>query len=139
MSEAQPGDTLRAFLQDQLGYPWWLTFADLTSGQYGILSSPAWAAASEPALGGGDPDLDTDFRVKVVTGTTTGVVTMLGRVRALLWANRQPTRIPMPGWFLETRYMRSEFVDVDESTTRPGTNLHPAFGVDTYHLTAQPL
>ena len=41
-------------------------------------------------------------------------------------------------WKAETRWERSEFVDVDPTVTIAATNKHPALGVDTYRLTSEP-
>jgi len=123
---------------DSLGYPVAVGFAE-PGGQYAVLTAPAWGSPEEQQLAGGDQTLDIDVRVKAVTGTVDGVAIMLRDIRALLSPSLLPHRLPTDGWETWIRWERSEFVDVDESTTLPGTNRHPAFGVETYRLTSEPI
>lgn len=120
-----------------LGYPVEVGFAPNT-GQYVVLTGPSWRSPDELALGPGDLGLDTEIRIKAVTGTVDGVAIMLRDIRALLTPGLVPARLPTAGWETWIRWQRSEFVDVDESTTITGTNRHPAFGVETYQLTSDP-
>ena len=120
-----------------LGYSVYRVFADQVSDQYVVLSSKAWDDAEEPAINT-DASFATDLRLKAVAGTVNGVDIMLARIRGLLWPARQPAVLSVPGRDATVRYLRSEFIDVDQSTTVTGTNRHPAFGVDTYRITSDP-
>ena len=120
------------------GYTCDLVFAQSTSSQYLILSSPSWGDAEERSVSTIDSNASMDVRVKAVTGTPDGVATMLANVRAILSPNHSPTLVPLAGWVLSIRFLRSEFIDVDQSTTNTN-NRHPAQGVDTYRLTAEPI
>lgn len=121
-----------------VGYPTHRIYASAVTGQYLVLGGKGWDSTDEPPLAGPATDVDTDVRVTAVTGTVDGVATMLDRVREVLSPGSQWSRVPIVGWRLEVRYRRSEFIDVDTSTTITGTNRHPAYGVDTYQLVAQP-
>lgn len=120
-----------------LAYPTWRYWADEVTGQYLVLSAPAWDRPEEPAIGPND-DLDTQLRIKAVAGTTTGVVTMLRKIREQLSPQQLEHQVPMAGRIVRTRYVRSEFVDVDRDAVIVGTNRHPAVGVDTYRLLSEP-
>lgn len=130
-------DALKTHLAP-LGYPVWLHWcADITD-QYLVVSGPAWDVAQDMPVGGIDAGAASDVRVKAVTGTPEGVEIMLARVRGLLSPNLAPSFVPYAGHAVEVRFLRSEFVDVDRSSTITGTNRHPAFGVDAYRLIVQP-
>jgi hypothetical protein len=105
---------------------------------YLVLGGPAWGTPDEPPLSGPVTSLDADFRVTGTTGTPEGVLIVLGRVRDLLSPGLDWTPVPTADGALHVRFTRSEFVDVDTSTTVTGTNRHPAFGVDTYRLAFEP-
>jgi hypothetical protein len=120
-----------------LGYPTHRIYATKPSSQYLVLGGRAWDGSAEQAMAGPAGDLASDLRVTAVAGTPDGVAIMLRRVRDVLSPGGVWTRIPMAGWRLELRYVRSEFIDVDTSSTSTATGQHPAFGVDTYQLSAQ--
>jgi hypothetical protein len=120
-----------------LGYPTHRIYAAKPAAQYLVLGGRAWDGTGEPALAGPVRDIETDLRVTAVAGTPDGVAIMLRRVRDVLSPGGVWHRVPMTGWRLDTRFLRSEFIDVDTSTTNAASGLHPAFGVDSYQLAAQ--
>ena len=106
--------------------------------QYVVLGVKGAEPGSELPLCGTHQVLDTDIRVKAVTGTPDGVLIMLDRIRDHLSPSWGWTRIPMAGRRAQIKFVRSEFVDVDVDATITGTSRHPAVGVDTYRLHSQP-
>lgn len=122
-----------------LGYTSHRIYAVKPTRQYLVLGGRAWGGATERALSGPVADLATDLRVTAVAGTPDGVGVMLARARAILSPGLEWTRLPMSGWRVETRFLRSEFIDVDTSTKNTDTGLHPAWGVDSYSFVAQPI
>lgn len=121
-----------------LGYTTHLWTAPEVSGQYLILSSPAWDDALEESVCGLDESLDTEFRIKAVAGTPAGVEVMLRRVRGLLSPGRSWERLAVPARSAQTKFARSEFIGVDTSTKVTGTDRHPGVGVDSYRLVSEP-
>lgn len=122
-----------------LSYPTHMLWASEVTGQYLVLGSPGWTRPGEMPLCGESDDLDTDIRVTAVTGTPDGVLTMLARVRGLWSPRLAQTRVPMAGRDVRLRFVRSEFVTVDQDVTLANTSRHPGVGVDTYRLVSQPL
>lgn len=122
----------------RLGYLTHLYSAPTVTEQYLILSAPPWGDDLERAVSGAATSFTVEIRVKAVTGTTDGVVIMLDRVRAELSPEGVATRLTVAGRSAWIGYARSEFVDVDSDERIEGTNLHPAFGVDSYTLTSEP-
>lgn len=122
-----------------LGYTTWLFWADEVSRQYVVLDGRSWDRPAEMPVAQLTDDLDTEFRVKAVAGTTSGAAIMLNRLRALLSPQLGPTQIPMAGRAVTVVFVRGEFIDVDQSTTIASTGRHPAVGVDTYRLVSQPV
>ena len=121
-----------------LGYTTHLWTAPEVSGQYLILSSPAWDDALEESVCGLDESLDTEVRIKALAGTPAGVEVMLRRVRGLLSPARDWQPLAVPGRSAQTRFARSEFIGVDTSTKVTGTDRHPGVGVDSYRLVSEP-
>ena len=122
-----------------LSYPVFVVWATApVPAQYVVLGGRGWEAPDDLPVCGTSDTLDTDIRVKAVTGTPEGVLTMLARIRGLLSPQLAETRLPLTGRRVSVRFARSEFVDVDTDQTITGTNRHPAFGVDTYRLTSEP-
>lgn len=113
-------------------------WADSPPAQYLVLSGRAWDSAGEAALTEVTDTVDTDLRIKAVTGTPDGVGIMLARVRGVLSPNQAASKIAMAGRSVWVQFVRSEFIDVDTDTTITGTNRHPAYGVDTYRLLSEP-
>ena len=90
-----------------------------------------------PVCGATDA-LDTDVRIKAVTGTPDGVAIMLNRIRVRMSPQLLPRLVPMTGRAVWLQFVRSEFIDVDQDVIITGTNRHPAVGVDTYRLVSEP-
>lgn len=104
--------------------------------QYIVLEPPGWGDPEEVPAGGLTDDLYADIRIKAVAASIDGVLIMLSRVRQRLSPARQATAVNVVGRSAWIQYVRSEFVGVDRDITI-GTNQHPGFGVDTYHLTSE--
>lgn len=116
-----------------------LIYAVAPAAQYVVIEAPAWGDPEEGAVSGADESVSADIRVKAVGPTTDSVLIMLAALRDALCPDRIPNRIAMAGNALWLRWTRSEFVAVDRDVFSPATNQHPAYGVDTYHLTSEPL
>lgn len=130
-------DALRGRLAP-LEYVTHLWTAPMVSGQYLILSSRSWAAGSEPGVCGKDRSLDTEIRVTAVAGTPEGVEVMLRRVRGLLGPDDSWASLAVAGRVAQTRFVRGEYIGVDDSTTITNTDRHPGVGVDSYRLISEP-
>lgn len=79
--------------------------------------------------------------------TTLGVTTVAASAEGVLTAQRDGRALVAPAgsgefetstWHVWLRLFDSRPVDVDRQDTVDGTDLHPAFGVDLYRLTATP-
>lgn len=105
---------------------------------YFVLSSPAFDPSDETAVSSTTDVLDAEVRVKAVTGTPEGVFTMLRLARDELSPGLRSSPLEVDGRVVSIRFVRSEFVDVDESTVVTGTDRHPAQGVDTYRIVSHP-
>lgn len=108
------------------------------AGPYYVLTSPSFSPSDEAAVSSTTEALDFELRVKAVTGTPAGVFTMLRLAREELSPLLRSSRLVVAGRAATIRFRRSEFVDVDDSTTLTGTNRHPAIGVESYRIVSQP-
>ena len=119
-------------------YRGFLVAADAnTAPPYWIIDAPGLGVGEDVSIDAETRGVDSDFRVKAVAGTVDGVFIMLDAARAVLSPVLAPAPLEVAGRFAETRWVRSEFVDVDDSITLM-SGKHPAFGVDTYHLSSEP-
>lgn len=116
-----------------------LVDAPTVTAQYVVLSGPGWGKPDEMPVCGASQSMETDFRVTAVTGTAEGVGIMLQRHRDLLSPSLGEVRIPMQGRLVTVRFVRPEVIAVDRDNTVVNTNRHPCYGVETYHLTSEPL
>lgn len=119
---------------ETLGFEVHVAHAVTSSTKYVVLSAPGWDASGELPVCGVSDVLDTDLRVKAVTGTATGVMVMLDLIRDLLSPGLAWAPLAVDGRSAATKFTRSEFVGVDPTVTITATNRHPAQGVDTYRL-----
>lgn len=108
------------------------------TGRYYVISFPAFSPSDERGICSTTDVIDTPVRLKAVTGTPEGVLTMLTLARNELSPGGASTALVVAGRNASIRFERSEFVDVDDSTTITDTDRHPAVGVDTYRLVSQP-
>ena len=83
--------------------------------------------------------LSADVRVMVTDDIESNTYRTLAAIRDLLTPGLSPTRLDVPGRFVEVTWVRSEFVTTDRSVTYGASNRHPGYGVDTYHIDSQPL
>ncbi len=102
----------------------------------------------QPHPGDGDPEASIavesmrsagEVRVKAVSGTTSGVLEILTRIRADLSPGGLASPLSGTGWAAVVLFERSEFVAIDPTTTITGTDRRPALGVDTYRWLFQPI
>lgn len=105
---------------------------------YFVLTSPAYDPTSEVGVCGTTDTVDAEVRVKAVTGTAEGVLTMLDNARAELSPGGASTALTVAGRAATVRFVRSEFVGVDDSTTTTATDRPKFVGVDTYRIVSQP-
>lgn len=82
----------------------------------------------------GPTDLTDRLGVTCVAGTPEGVLIVAARVRGVL-DGAEPTVTGRRAWL---HLWDSRAVQVDRDVTFPGTNRHPAYGVDLYRLTSAP-
>ena len=106
---------------------------------YVVLEAPGWDDSDEEGVCGPDGTLDAQFRVKAVNGTDAGARAMLAAIRADLSPLSRWTTLTVAGRSARVKFVRSEFVGVDESVTITNTNRHPSVGVDTYRVVSQPV
>ena len=121
-------------LLEPLGYPTHRDVSPDAAPPYLVLSAPGWGDAAEASVCASRESADVSLRVMATAGTTDGVRIMHTNVRRLL--DRSHPRLE--GRHLTVLWERSEFVDVDRDVTIPGTNRHPAWGVETYRLVSEP-
>lgn len=96
-------------------------------------------APDERVLSGDADGLSTTLGVTSVAATPEGVLTIQRQARAVLSPNGGSVQLVTPAWLAWLRLSDSRPVDVDRDATIEGTDLHPAFGVDVYTVTATPL
>lgn len=89
--------------------------------------------ASAESLAGAS-DLSDRLGVTVVAGAAAGVRDLTQDVRAVLDGGEWS----ITGRHVETHLWDSRAIQVDTDVTIPGTNTHPAYGVDIYTLTSVP-
>lgn len=81
--------------------------------------------------------MEASIRVRAVAGTPEGVEVLLRNARVAL-GNGRRRDLTVSGRDASIRWERGEFIGLDPDATIPGTNRHPAVGVDTYTLTSHP-
>lgn len=102
-------------------------------GQWAVVEAPAWAPDPDAPICSASTSFEVEVRLRVVTGTPAGAAIMLDHARSIL-----PGALTVSGRFCSLAWVRSEFIDIDLDATIPGTNRHPAYGVDSYTLHSQP-
>lgn len=128
-------EAVKARLDDTA--PTFLTWA--TSGnRYFVVSATGADLSDEDNVATQRDTFDALVRVKAVTGTPEGVYTLLDLARDELSPDFASSSLTVAGRKAEIRFVRSEFVDVDQDVTITGTDRHPAVGVDTYRIVSQP-
>ena len=105
---------------------------------YFVLTSSALDMSEEANVASEHDTIDAFVRVKAVTGTADGVLKMLELARDELSPNLDSSSLTVDGRSARIRFVRSEFVDVDQDVTITDTNRHPFVGVDTYRIVSQP-
>lgn len=128
---------LKAMIE-ALGLEVHVAHATTTATKYVVLSVPGWDMGQEMPVCGVSDVLATDVRVKAVTGTPVGALTMLALIRAALSPGFTAAPLTVEGRAATTKFVRSEFVSADTTVTITATNRHPVQGVDTYRLVSQP-
>lgn len=103
------------------------------TGQWIVLEAPASAADPDAPIGATSASFEVELRLRAVTGTPAGVAIMLDHARSIL-----PGALTVSGRYCSLAWERSEFIDIDPDATIPGTNRHPAYGVDSFTLNSQP-
>ena len=83
----------------------------------------------------GSADLADRLGVTMVAGTADGVRQLAQEVRPILDGGKWTAS----GRHVETHLWDSQAIDTDDDVTIPGTNTHPAYGVDIYTLTSVPV
>ena len=131
-------DALRAALSSVAAGGVHVAYAHDAALPYIVLSSPRWGVSGELPVCGADGALDVEFRVKAVAGTGDGVYAVLAKAQAVLSPGLLGSPLTVPGRFASTKFVRSESVAADTSTTVTSTDRHPVQGVDTYRLHSQP-
>lgn len=110
---------------------------DDRSFPYYLLWAPGGAPGQERPLSSELDDISAALGVTSVAATPAGVLTVQAAGRALI-APRGFGELTTASWRVWLQLFDSRPVDVDRQETVPGTDLHPAFGVDLYRLTATP-
>lgn len=107
---------------------------DLPAMPYILVWSSAGTPGREVPLCDERTDLDTQIGVTSVAATPLGALTLSASVRALLDGSEPVT----PGRSARLDLADSRPVDVDRQVTIPGSDRHPAYGVDLYRLRSTP-
>lgn len=115
----------------------YIGWSDRVSPPYFVLTGPGWDA-HELALSDDKDTLDAEFRVKAVGGNADAVYALLAKARGVLSPGFAEAPLTVTGRVARTKWVRSEFVDIDDSVTITDSNQHPAVGVDSYRVVSQP-
>ena len=101
------------------------------------IEAPSWGSDPRMAVCGVPQQVEVAVRLRAVAGTPDGVEVMLRNARLAL-GNGSTIKLTVAGRDADLTWERAEFIGLDPDATIPGTNRHPAVGVDTYTLTSQP-
>lgn len=104
---------------------------------YYLLWAPGGVPGADRPLSLDLDDISATLGVTSVAATPAGVLTAQADGRALIAPNGAGELVTA-SWRVWLRLFDSRPVDVDRQETVAGTDLHPAFGVDLYRLTATP-
>lgn len=126
---------LRTALEGE-GWPVFLEDATGASAWPYVILGVGYRTPGERPVSGALRGVEGDIRVKVVGETADSVHGLAGAIRDVLSPELLPGRVTQSGWVTFTNWVRTEVTEVDRDVKVPGTNLHPIFTVDTYHLTS---
>ena len=101
------------------------------------IEAPSWAPDPDECMCGTPHQMEAAIRVRAIAGTPDGVEVLLRNARVAL-GNGRRRDLTVSGRDASIRWERGEFIGLDPDATIPGTNRHPAVGVDTYTLTSRP-
>lgn len=101
------------------------------------IEAPSWGSDPAMSVCGVPHQVEVAVRLRAVAGTPDGVEVLLRSARVAL-GNGATVPLTVAGRRADIKWERAEFIGVDTDATIPGTNRHPAVGVDTYILTSQP-
>lgn len=104
-----------------------------TPAPFVILSTAADASGDLRLSGVRDRSFEEDVRVKVVALTPEAVSIILTQIKEQIVG-----LLTVPGWDARVRWVRSEFIDLDDTTINPTTGRADAIGVDTFALISRP-
>lgn len=106
---------------------------------YVVLGAAGGLMPEHMPVAGVDLSREFDLRLTSVAGVADAPPKVATRVREYLSPAYGVTRVPMAGRVLDVFYLRTEVASkVDRDVFVAGTNRHPAYGVDTYHVVSQP-
>ncbi len=106
---------------------------------YLVLGASGGLMPDHMPVAGVDQSLEFDLRLTSVAGVVDAPPKVASRVRDYLSPAYGVTRIALTGRALDVFYVRTEVASaVDRDVVVAGTNRHPAYGVDTYHVVSQP-
>lgn len=133
-------DAIRARLES-LGWPVHLIMAPRGSTPpFVVLWGPSSPTGGEDdRLEGARSDVDARIGVTCTAGTVDGVLIMQAQVRPALCPGDRTARLDVPGHSAWLTPFDSRGIQIDRDATLPGTESHPAFGVDLYQLRSTPV
>lgn len=127
IQSALAGEGWDVFLLDATGATW----------PY-IIVAPGYSVAGERPVADALTTVEGDVRVTVAGETADSALGLAGAVRALLSPGLTWAPVTVTGRAAWLRWLRTEMTEVDRDVTIPGSNRHPIYTVDTYHLISQP-
>lgn len=131
-------DAMRACIPS--GYEtFWVDVPGTPTYPYVLFWASSGNPGSEVPICGPMDDLEALVGVTVVAANPDAVLYMQGIVRDALSPGGRRTRLDVAGRSASLKLSDSRTVQVDRDVTLPGTNRHPAYGVDMYDLHSTPL
>lgn len=103
-----------------------------------IVLTPGYSIAGERPLSDALATIEGDVRVTVAGETLDSTIGLSKAVRTILSPDLTWGPLTVTGRAASIKWVRTEVTAVDRDVTIPGSNRHPIFTVDTYHLVSQP-
>ncbi|MGO1607595.1 MAG: hypothetical protein ACTHXF_08970 [Brevibacterium yomogidense] len=112
--------------------------ADATGGAFPrIVVTPAYGTPGERPLSDDLDLVEMDIRVASAGATLKVALDAAERARRALSPGLGLRRIPMPGWVASTKFRRHEMTEVDRDVQLTGTNTHPVYTVEAFHVSSE--
>lgn len=129
-------DALKALLEQETSLPVFL--ADATGGSFPrLVITPAYGVLGDRPLSDDVTEVEQDIRVTAAGASTEAALAAAERARTCLSPGLGWRRVTTPGWSTSAKFVRHEMTEVDRDVQLTGTDTHPVYTVETFHVSSE--